>query len=127
MADALKRTLRARVRLIRDGVDIYDQNFYEPNETYVESTHQRIVLATNMASPSEIDMSGVASDIAGGDTAETLFLQTDRDVLVALDDNTFLWVVKENGALMLVGSFTHLYVQNESTTNLATIELVITD
>lgn len=120
MADALKRTLRARVRLIRDGVDIYDQNFYEPNESYTESTHQRVILATNMTIPSEIDMSGVT-------TGESLFLQTDRDVLVALDDNSFLWTVKENGALMLVGSFTHLYVQNESTTNLATIELVITD
>ena len=120
MADALKRTLRARVRLIRDSADLYDQVFYEPNESYTESTHQRIVLATNMGSPSEIDMSGVA-------TGESLFLQTDREIKVALDANTRLWTVKEHGAVLLVGSFTHLYVQNESTTNQATVELVITD
>lgn len=120
MADALSRTMRARIRLIRDGVDMYDQVFYEPDETYAESTHQRVVLPTNMGSPSEIDMAGVA-------TGESLFIQTDRDIKVALDANTRLWVVKENGALLLTGSFTHVYVQNESTTNLATIELVITD
>jgi hypothetical protein len=112
--------MRARVRLIRDGADLYDQVFYEPDESYTESTHQRAVLATNMASPSEVDMAGVA-------TGEALFLQTDREIKVALDDNTYLWTVKENGALMLVGSFTHLYLQNESTTNQATVELVVTD
>lgn len=120
MADALKRTLRARVRLIRDGADLYDQVFYEPNEDYDESTHQRLILATNMATPSEVDMSGVS-------TGEALFLQTDREIQVALDANTKLWTIKENGAVLLVGSFTHIYLQNESTTNQATVELVITD
>lgn len=120
MADSLERTLRARVRLIRDGADLYDQVMYSPDVSYTESTHQRVVLATNMASPSEVDMAGVA-------TGEALFLQTDRDIQVALDTNTKLWTVKENGALMLVGSFTHLYLQNESTTNQATVELVVTD
>ena len=120
MADALSRTLRARVRLIRDGADLYDQVFYDPDVTYTESTHQRVILSTNMASPSEVDMAGVA-------TAATLFLQTDRDVLVAVDNSARTWPVSENGAVLLVGSFTHLYVQNESTTNQATVELVVTD
>ncbi len=120
MADALFRTMRARIRLVRDGADLYDQVYYEPDIAYDESTHQRIVLATNMGSPGEIDLSGVS-------TAATLFLQTDRDIKVAVNSASFVWPVSEHGALMLVGSFTHLYVQNESTTNLATVELVVTD
>lgn len=120
MADALSRTLRTRVRLIRDGVDLYDQSYYEPNVDYTESTHQRVILATNMATPEAVDMAGVS-------TAATLFLQTDRDILVAVDSSTKTWPVSGDGAVMLVGSFTHLYLQNESTTNQATVELVVTD
>lgn len=121
MADALERTMRARVRLIRNDVDFYDQSFYDPDIDYDESTHQRVVLATNMGSPSEVDMGGVA-------TAITLFLQSDRTILVSVDDNSSLWSVGENGAIMLQSAgFTHLYLQNESTTNQATVELVVTD
>lgn len=120
MADALSRTMRARVRLIRNGVDLYDQTYYEPDISYTESTHQRVILSTNMASPQEVDMAGVS-------TAETLFLQTDRDILVAVDNNARTWPVTEHGSILLVGSFTHLYLQNESTTNQATVELVVTD
>ena len=120
MADSLKRTIRARVVLIRDGQEMHDQHYYEPNESYTESTHQRLVLATNMSSPSEVDMAGVSA-------AVTLYIETDRAIKVALDDNTYLWDVAEHGAIMLVGSFTHLYLQNASTTNLATVDLVVTD
>lgn len=122
MADSLERTMRARIRLIRDDVDFYDQNFYDPDVTYTESTHQRIILATNMENPSEVDMGGVAN-------AVTLFLQTDRAIKVALVANTRVWEVGENGAVMIQSTtaFTHLYLQNESTTNQATVELVVTD
>lgn len=120
MADALSRTMRARVRLIRNGVDYFDQTFYDADESYDESTHQRVVLSTNMATPTEVNMTHVG-------TAVTLFLQTDRDILVALDTSAKTWTVKENGSLMVVGSFTHLFLQNESTTNQATVELVVTD
>lgn len=120
MADALSRTLRARVRLIRDGADMHDQVFYDPDVSYDESTHQRVVLSTNMASPAEVDMAGVS-------TAGSLFLKTDRAILVGLVSNTRTWPVGENGAVLLVGSFSHLYLQNESTTNQATVDLVVTD
>lgn len=112
--------MRARVRLIRNGVDYFDQTFYDPDVSYDESTHQRVVLSTNMGSPSEVDMSGV-------DTGVSLFIQTDRDIKVALDSSANLWSVAEHGSLLLVGSFTHLYLQNESTTNQATVEVVLTD
>jgi hypothetical protein len=120
MADALSKTMRARVRLIRNGVDYFDQVYYEPDISYTESTHQRVILSTNMASPSEVDLSGV-------ETGATLFLQTDRDILVAVDNSARTWPVSEHGSVLLVGSFTHLYLQNESTTNQATVELVVTD
>lgn len=120
MADALTRTMRARVRLIRNGVDYFDQTFYDPTVDYTESTHQRVVLSTNMTSPAAVDMAGV-------ETGVSLFLQTDREILVALGASSSTWTVGENGALLLVGSFTNLYLQNESTTNQATVELVVTD
>ena len=112
--------MRARVRLIRNGVDYFDQTFYDPDIDYTESTSQRLVLNTSMGSPSEVDMAGVA-------TAKTLFLQTDREILVALDADTKVWTVGEHGSVLVVGSFTHLYLQNESSTNQATVELVVTD
>lgn len=120
MADALSRTLRAAVILTRNGSDYHEQEFYDPKVTYSEIAHQRIVLSTNMGSPSEVDMAGVA-------TGATLFVETDRAVNVAINAASNVWTVSENGALMLVGSFTHLYLQNESTTNQATVDVIITD
>jgi hypothetical protein len=104
---------------------MYDQRFYAEDESFSESTHQRIVLATNMASPSEVDLSGVTatpSVTQGG----TLFLEADRAISVAVNNSSYLWPLSANGALLLTGTITHLYVQNESTTNTATVELVVT-
>lgn len=120
MADALFKTGRARVLLRRNDAEMYSQVFYAPDDAYTESTHQRVVLDTGMAVAQEIDLSGV-------ETAATLFLQTDRDIKVALNDATYLWPVSAHGAVMVYGEFTNLYVINESTTNQATIELVVTD
>ena len=119
MADALYRTTRARVLLRRDDQEMFSQTFYEPDTEFDTSTQQRVVLSTNMASPQEVELSGVT-------TAAALFLQTDRDIQVAVAAPTSLWPVTAHGAVMLVGSFTHLYLQNESTTNQATVELVVT-
>jgi hypothetical protein len=120
MADSLSRTLRARVRLIRNGADLYDQVFYSPDVTYTESTHQRLVLPTNMATPSEVDLAGV-------ETGKALFLQTDRAIQVSVGTSTSSWPIAENGALLMTGTISHLYLQNESTTNQATVELVVSD
>lgn len=124
MADALSRTLRARVRLIRDGGDMHSQVFYDPDVTYAESTHQRIVLSTSMGAPGEIDISHITT---ATHMAETLFLKTDRAILVGVETTTAVWPVSEHGCIMLVGSFSHLYLQNESSTNQATVDLVVTD
>lgn len=127
MADVLKRSIRARVLLERDGRTHHDQTYYSEDQPYYESTHQRIKLATDMSSPQEIDLSGVGVAPGTNATAGSLYLETNRVVLVAVDDNTKLWPLAEHGAVLLVGSFTHLYVQNESTTNVATVDLVVTD
>ncbi len=120
MADALSRTMRARVRLIRDGGDMHSQVFYDPDIDFDEHTHQRVVLSTNMSVPSEVDMAGVTR-------AESLFIKSDRDILVGVETTTAVWPVGENGCVMLVGSFTRLYLQNESTINQATVDVVVTD
>lgn len=69
-------------------------------------------------------MEGVAS-------GEYFMLKTDRPILVALNSTANSWPVgsgTEGGAILLSGStITHIYTNNESTTNLATIQVVVTD
>lgn len=125
MADVLKQSIAVSVELDRNSQLMYGQRFYQNDVTFTESTHQRIVLATNMSSPQEIDLSGVTSTPSvtqGG----TLFLETDRAINVAVNVTSHLWPLGVNGALLLTGAITHLYVQNESTTNQAVVELVVT-
>ena len=118
MADTLKRQNIARFHMTKNGQTLYDQRYDSEMQDYTESSHTRAVLATNMANPSEIDIEGV-------DTAQAWMLTTSQTILVAVDDNSFLWPVKE--FIMVVGVVTHLYVQNENTTNTATVEIVVTD
>lgn len=118
MADTLKRQTIARFHLTKNGQTLYDQRYDSETKDYIESSHTRAVLATNMANPSEIDIEGV-------DTAAAWILTTSQTILVAVDDNSFLWPVKE--FIMVVGSLTHLYVQNTNTTNTATIEVAVSD
>ena len=120
MADVLRRTVRARMLLTRNETDMYNQEFYDQNTAFTEDTHQRIVLATHMASPSEIDLSGVS-------TGAVLFVECNHSVRVGVNSNTNLMVLQDNGVLLFTGSFTHVYVQNVNTTYTATIEVLATD
>jgi hypothetical protein len=55
-----------------------------------------------------------------------LLLITNRAINVGVDSQTNLWSVGK--AVMLDGgSFTHLYVQNQSTTVEATVDVLVTD
>lgn len=118
MADTLKRQNIARFHMTKNGQTLYDQRYDSETTDYTESSHTRAVLATNMTNPSEIDIEGV-------DTAKAWMLTTSQTVYVAIDDNSFLWPVKE--FVMVVGAVTHLYVKNTNTTNTATVEIVVTD
>ncbi len=125
MADVLKQSIAVSVALDRNSQLMYDQRYYQNDVSFTESTHQRIVLATNMSSPQEIDLSGVTA-VPGVDEGGTLFLETDRAISVAVNNTSYLWPLGVNGALLLTGAISHLYVFNESTTNQAVVELVVT-
>ncbi len=118
MADVLRVGELARLKLVRDGVTVYDQAYAPTEEAYTEHAGDRVVLATNMASPEQVNLGGVS-------TGEHLMLETDRTILVGVNSQTNLITVKK--ALMVISSFSTLYFQNESTTNTATVEYMVTD
>jgi len=120
MADILSRTIRATVTLEESpGFDL-EQEYYKQAVTFTKEHHARIVLDTAMAAPQSINMSGIT-------TGKSLMLSTDREVLVGINDTSNLITVSESGMIALVGSFTDVYVQNESANYKATIEVVLTD
>lgn len=118
MADVLRVRPLARLKLSRNEATLYDQN-YAPNErAFVESSADRFVLAAN-TTVQEVNLGGVA-------TGDMLLLITNRAINVGVDSQTNLWSVGK--AVMLDGgSFTHLYVQNQSTTVEATVDVLVTD
>ena len=124
MADVLKQTIGVSVVLARNSRAMIDQQFNQTDQAYSEATHQRIVLATNMTNPQEIDLSGVTAT-PSVTLGTMVFLETDRAISVAVNNNTYLWPLSVNGVLLLTGTISHLYVQNESTTNQAVVELVV--
>jgi hypothetical protein len=123
VANALEYKLLAVAELRRNGRPMYNQTFSTILRPYTESTHQRVVLATNMAVPQEVDLSGVTG-APGVDEAHTVFVQTDRAVQVSMNAPDNLWPINANGSVLLTGTVTHLYVYNESTTNQAIIDVV---
>jgi hypothetical protein len=118
MADVLKVQQFARMKLTRDGSVIVDQSLKTTAGTYTEHAAERVVLATNMVSPSEVNLGGVSTGVR-------MMLETDQSIKVALDDSAKLWTVSE--AVLYAGSFTHLYLQNTNTTNTATVQYIVTD
>lgn len=118
MADVLRVGELARLKLFRNGVVVYDQAYAPQEETYTEHAGDRVVLATNMASPEQVNLGGVA-------TAEHLMLETSGEIKVGINSQTNLITVKK--ALLVISSFSTLYFQNENTTNTATVEYMVTD
>ena len=123
MADVLKVQAKARLKFTRNNAILYDQDFLSSEVAYAESAGARIVLATNIAFQ-QFNMEGVA-------IGEYLMVESDRPILVALGTTALYWPVgsgTKGGALILSGSsFTNIYVKNESTTNLATVHIAVTD
>jgi len=121
MADITRVTTFARIKLIHDGRDFHDHEFRESDIDYTIHSADRVVLAADMASPQEVNL----GDIGAATPGTHLMLKTDREIKVALDDITALWTV--SGVLLFVGSFSHLYVQNENLTTEAVVEYEATD
>lgn len=118
MADVLRVKPLARLRLTRDGGTLYDQIYSPTERAYVEHSSDRFVLAAN-TSVQQVNLGGVA-------TGDALLLITDKTINVGIDSQTNMWQVGK--ALMLDGgSFTALYVQNQSTTVEATVDVIVTD
>lgn len=118
MADVLRVSELARVKLTRNDVVLYNQVYSPPEESYSEHAGDRVVLSTNMASPKQANLGSIT-------TAEHLMLTTDRTIKVGVNSQTNLWTVSK--ALQLKGSFSSLWFQNESTTTTAVVEFIVTD
>lgn len=124
MADALKFTARTRVWLTKNELTMSDQEYYTEDRTFTEATHQRVVLAVTSSTTSgaiqEFDLGGISTGFG-------LMVETDRTVRLGVDTNTNLISVADNGVLFLTGSFTHVYVRNDSQTYQATVEMLAFD
>ena len=120
MTDVMKRTVRAVVLLKRNERTLYNQEYYDPDETFVESTHQRIVLSTDMTTRQELDITTI-------DTPAVFQLNTDRTIVVGIGTDSNTITISDNGVIMFTGSFTHIFGRNDSTTYTATIDIVATD
>lgn len=123
MTDILKVQEFVRVRLTRDGTTLYDQAFKSEEEDYDEHTTERAVLATSMTTSQAVSLGGVV-------TGRKLMLETDKEILVGLGVTPAnKWTLGNNiegGALLITGSFSHLWVRNNNTTE-ARIVYAITD
>ncbi len=117
MADVLRVGELARLKLLRNGTVIYDQAYAPVEESYTEHAGDRVILGTN-TTVDAVNLGGIA-------TAQHLMLETDRVINVGIDSQTNLISVSK--ALMIVSSFSALYFQNESITNTATVEFLVTD
>lgn len=121
MADVLKIEPSARFKLTRNGVNLYSQHYAPAAATYTESTADRLILATNMTVMQELNMNGVS-------TAEYVLVETDNTVKVAFNTTNANAQVTVGKSYMITGAnITHVYFLNESTTNTATVNVVVTD
>lgn len=121
MSDITRVNVFGRLKLIHDGSDFHEHFFAEEDIDYTVHSGDRVVLAADMASPQEIDL----GDIGAATPGTHLMLVTDREIKVGLDSDTNLWTV--TGVLLIVGSFTHVYVQNENLTTEAVVTYEATD
>ena len=124
MADVLRRTTRSRVNMTKNALPMYTQEHFKEDVTFTESVHNRVVLATNGAQQ-EIDITNVTT--GSGTPAVVLQLETDRAIAVAIDTAANTVQLADNGVIMMVGTFTHVFVQNSNTTFTATVEVIVTD
>ena len=122
MSDVLRRTIRGRMELTRNESDMYNQEYYKQDVEFNVHTHQRVVLATS-SGQEQFDLSGLNTTNVGA----AMMLTTDRAVVVAIDTAANTITLSDNGMMMFTGSFTHVYIENNSTTYTASLEFIATD
>ncbi len=117
MADVLRVVENAKLRLTRDGVIHYNLVYAPTQESYTEYASDRLIL--------DVSSGQVQASLGGVTAGEHLMLTTDQPIKVGVSSSTFVWTV--NKFLMLTGSITSLYLENESAENLATVEFIVTN
>lgn len=122
MSDVLRRTIRGTMGLTRNEGPMYTQEYYKKDVEFDVHTHQRVVLATS-SGQEQFDLSGLNTTNPGA----AMMLTTDRTIVVAIDTAANTMTISDNGMMMFTGTFTHVYVENNSTTYTASLEFVATD
>jgi hypothetical protein len=122
MAKVTTVELAARLKLFEDKSTIYNQTFSMNAVTYTEHSIDRLVLATS-SGWQEVNMGGVGTGVY-------LEAQSSRPILISLDTTTRPWNIGRGvlgGVVAVLGSFTHVYVQNNSSTNTAVVNVAVAD
>ena len=122
MAKVTTVQLATRLTLFEDEVKTLNQSFSMNAVTYTEHSADRLILATS-SGWQEINKGGVGTGVY-------LTVKSDKPILVSLDATTNPWSLgksPDGGVIALVGSYTHVYVKNNITTNQATVSSVMTD
>jgi len=120
MTDILKAKDFVRVRLTRNGTNLYDQAFVSTEEDFTEHTTERVVLSTNMSTSQAINLGGIT-------TGRRIFLEASKAIQVGLGVTpASKWLLDDQGVLVMVGSFSHIWVRNTGTVE-SVITYVVTD
>lgn len=122
MADVTKTKVDARLRLIRNGRTLYDQEFRTGREDYTRFAQHRAVLSTNMSSFEEISL----QDINSTNPGEKLLLETTSPITVAINATGNAVEVKSMFAVV-AESISHVYVKNTDASIQPTITVILTD
>ena len=118
MADITTAQVKARLRLVRNGIAIYDEIFNSGKDDFTESSYQRVVLATS-SGVQVVNLDGVTS-------GTKLLIVTDREIKVAVNNSA--WLVPVTSVLAMTSSgITGLWVENENADFQATVTIAVTD
>ena len=121
MADTLEVQDSARLKLTRNGIVLYDQNFVSTAQTYTVHAADRVVLATNMSSFQQASL----GDLGASTPAEFLMVVSDQAITIGVSSTTA--TISADLLLMQGASVTQLHFKNTDANNTATVEFVATD
>lgn len=122
VADVLRVKPAARLKIKKNGVTQYDQAYTPVERAYTRHSGDRLVLATNMASPQEADL----GDINTTNLGDGLLVTVSNTVTVYVGATT-IGVPISKCIMLDGGSVSHLFFKNTSTTVEPTVEYVVAD
>ena len=122
MADITKAQISARLLLTRNGLELYNGEFYGSKDDYTRMAQGRAVLGLSQVTPQQIDL----GDIGASNPGKKLLLVTSNKILVGINGTTNMIEVSAMIS-MTAESITSLYVQNESATVEPAVIFAVTD